>query len=127
MESQSAGLLVLLFVAHFLGDFTPLVTQAMLKAKAAGAPLGPFVRHAAIHGCLVALAVSAVARPDLGLLALAAGLEFGGHLSIDWIRAQAGQKWPAQANPSTQTYWTALGLDQLAHALVLIAIAALVS
>ena len=127
MASQSAVLLVLLFVAHFLGDFTPLVTPAMLKAKTTGAPIGPFIRHAAIHGGLVALAVAAVARPGPGLLAMAASIEFGGHLAIDWIRARAGQKWPAQGNPSTQTYWTTLGLDQLAHALVLVGIAALVS
>lgn len=120
-------LLVLLFVAHFLGDFTPLLSRRMLEAKASGAPLGPFVHHAAIHGSLVALAVAVAVRPGLELLAMAASLEFGSHLAIDWIRARAGKKWPAQANPSTQTYWTALGLDQLAHALVLVGIAALVT
>jgi hypothetical protein len=44
----------------FLGDFTPLSTASMLRAKAAGAPLGPIGAHAAVHSGLVAIAVALV-------------------------------------------------------------------
>jgi hypothetical protein len=57
---------------------------------------------------------------------LAALVEFGAHLAIDWVRGRLGSHWPTLSDPSAQAYWTALGLDQLSHALVLVGIAALV-
>lgn len=126
MTSQGISLLAFLFAAHCLGDFTPLATRRMLEAKAVGKPLGPIASHAAVHAGLVGLVVALVVRPGPGLIGMAALVEFGAHLAIDWVRGRLGGQWPTLSDPSAQAYWTALGLDQLAHALVLIGIAALV-
>ncbi len=126
MTSHEISLLAFLFSAHFLGDFTPLATRRMLEAKSVGKPLGPIASHAAIHGVLVGLAVALVVRPGPGLIGMAALVEFGAHLAIDWVRGRLGGHWPTLSDPADQAYWTALGLDQLAHAFVLIGIAALV-
>jgi len=126
VTGHGISLLAFLFSAHFLGDFTPLATRRMLDAKAVGKPLGPIASHAAIHGVLVGLAVALVIRPGPGLIGMAALMEFGAHLAIDWVRGRLGGHWPTLSDPATQEYWTALGLDQLAHAFVLIGIAALV-
>jgi hypothetical protein len=72
MTTTAILLLVVLFVAHYLGDYTPLATPRMQRAKAAGRPVGPIAAHALVHAALVALAVLAVARPDARLLAAAA-------------------------------------------------------
>jgi hypothetical protein len=126
VTSHEISLLAFLFSAHFLGDFTPLATRGMLDAKAVGKPLGPIASHAAVHAVLVGLAVALVVRPGPGLIGMAALVEFGAHLAIDWVRGRLGGHWPTLSDPAAQAYWTALGLDQLAHAFVLIGIAALV-
>jgi hypothetical protein len=123
---QGAGLLVALFAAHFLGDFTPLASARIQEAKARGTPLGPIALHALVHAILVAIAVAAVARPALSLVLAAAAVEFGTHLGLDWFRGRMGSRSPALSDPGTQAFWTALGLDQLAHALVMVGIAVLV-
>jgi hypothetical protein len=113
-------------VAHFIGDFTPLATPRMQEAKARGKPAGPIALHALVHAFLVGAAVMLAAWPGATLAVAAVGLEFGTHLGIDWIRGRLGAGRPALSDPKTQAFWSILGLDQLAHGLVLIWIASLV-
>ncbi|MDT8436346.1 MAG: DUF3307 domain-containing protein [Gemmatimonadota bacterium] len=126
MSAEALALLAALFAAHFLGDFTPLASARMQEAKAKGAPLGPIATHAAVHAALVAAAVAAIAAPAMGLLAAVVALEFASHLALDWARGRLGARRPAMGDPSRQAFWTAVGLDQLGHALVLLVIVALV-
>ncbi len=126
MSTTAATFLVALFIAHFLGDFTPLATARMQRAKANGGPMGPIAAHAMVHGVLVGLAVLIVLRPSLQIVALAASLEFLAHFAIDATRARIGLRVPALRDPSSNPFWWALGLDQLLHGLVLIGIAILV-
>ena len=126
MSSQAAGLMAALLVAHFLGDFTPLATARMQDAKVSGNPLGPIAAHALIHAILVALAVALAAGPGWAMVGAAASIEFGTHLGIDWTRGKLGAEIPALADSGDQQFWTALGLDQLAHGLVLVGIVALI-
>lgn len=126
MTVQAVGLLCVLFAAHFLGDFTPLASSRMQEAKARGSPVAPIAAHAAIHAVLVGLAVAVVARPGMGLLILAVALEFTTHLALDWLRGHLGARRPGLSDPGHQSFWTAMGLDQLGHALVLVGIAAMV-
>ena len=123
MSTQAAVLLAILFVGHFLGDFTPLATSRMQEAKASGGPMRWIAAHAAIHAVLTGLAVALVARPEPSVLALIVGLQFVIHWGLDAFRARLGVHLPAVADPGRNVYWTALGLDQLAHGLVLLAIA----
>jgi hypothetical protein len=126
MTNQAGLLLAFLFVAHFLGDFTPLASARMLDAKAKGTPLGPIALHALIHAVLVGIVVTAIARPAPLLILGAASIEFWTHLGLDWFKGRLGARNPAFADPVRRPFWTALGVDQLAHALVLVGIAALV-
>ncbi len=126
MSAQAVWVLAGLFLAHFLGDFTALATPAMQAAKAKGRPVGPIAAHAAVHALLVTLVVWGVVAPALPVLSVAAALELSSHFCIDWLRGFFSRRRPALADPTGGPFWVAFGLDQLAHALVLIGVAALV-
>jgi hypothetical protein len=123
MSSQAAVLLSFLFFVHFLGDFTPLATESMQEAKRAGRPLGPIALHALVHAALVGLVVALVARPAPILVLAAATIEFWTHLFLDWWKGFMSARRPVLGDPGRKGFWTALGLDQLAHALVLVWVA----
>jgi hypothetical protein len=123
MTEQAAVLLVFLFVGHFLGDFTPLATARMLEAKLTGSPIGPIALHALVHAVLVGAAVAAIARPVPMLILAAVTVEFWTHLGLDWVKGKMSVRRPALGDPGQPIFWTALGIDQLAHALVLVGIA----
>jgi hypothetical protein len=126
VSTQAAVLLAILLVGHFLGDFTPLATARMQKAKANGGPMRWIAAHAALHALLTGLVVAAVAGPEPSLLAMAIGLQFLTHWALDAFRARLGVRIPALVDPGKNVYWTALGLDQLAHALVVLGITVIV-
>ncbi len=126
MSSAALALLVTLFFAHVLGDFTPLTTRSMLEAKAIGRPVGPVFAHAAVHAVLTAAAVTLASGADVASVGWAALIQLGAHFVIDWTRGRAGGRWPSLRDPSTQAFWTALGLDQFLHAATLLGIAAYV-
>lgn len=126
MSAIASTLLAFLFVAHFLGDFTPLATDRMQEAKRTGKPLGPIALHALIHAVLVGIAVATIVRPDPLIVLAAVSVEFWTHLGIDWYRGRLSGCRPSWGDPGQRAFWTVLGLDQLAHGLVLVGIAALV-
>jgi len=97
----------------------------MREAKRKGTPIGPIALHALIHAVLVGVAVAAIARPDPMLLLGAVTVEFWTHMGIDWFRGRMSAQRPALADPGQPVFWTVLGLDQLAHGLVLVGIASL--
>lgn len=125
MTGGGAALMMALLVGHFLGDFTPLLTERMREAKENGRPLGPIVLHGAVHGVLTLLAVAAALGPEPAPCAYGAGAVFVTHSLIDAVRARLGRRSEGLHDPDTQLFWTALGLDQLAHAAVLVAVATL--
>jgi hypothetical protein len=126
MTPEATVLLSMLFVGHFFGDFTFLSTPRMQEAKRTGRPIGPIALHALVHAVLVAIAVGAIVRPQPMLLLGAVAIEFWTHLAVDWFRGRLTARHPAIGNPEESAFWTVLGLDQLAHALVLLGIAYLV-
>lgn len=123
MTGEAVRLLSVLLVTHFLGDFTPLATRRMLEAKANGGPLGPIALHAAVHGALAGAAVLLASTAGWAVLAGAALVVFGTHFGLDAARARLGDRFAAVRDPRRNLFWTALGLDQLAHGLVLVGIA----
>jgi hypothetical protein len=126
MSGEALALLSCLLIGHFLGDFTPLATARMQEAKASGGPQLPIIAHAGVHAAFTGIAVLLVARPTLDLLAIAVAIQFASHWALDAFRARVGLQAPALSDPSNNAFWTALGLDQLVHALVLLGIASLV-
>jgi len=119
-------LLAALLLAHTLGDFTPLATPRMLRAKSDGRPIGPIAAHAAVHGLLAGLAVLLVVRPPLSTVALVSGVVLSTHLLIDLAKARVGLRVPVVKDVGANPFWWALGVDQLLHGLVLIGVAFLV-
>ncbi len=126
MTGDALWLLGALFLAHYLGDFTPLLTARMLEAKAQGSPLKPIAGHAAVHSVLVGVAVAVLAAPAWSLLLAVCGIEFGTHFVIDATRGRLARVFPILRDPEQGVYWYVFGLDQLAHMLVLLGLAALV-
>jgi hypothetical protein len=123
----AAGLLACLLVAHYVGDFTPLSTGRMLEAKAAGGPISLIGSHAGVQAMLVGLVVGVASGFNLHLVALAVAIEFVTHFAIDLTRGRLGGRFPKMRDPTNREYWWVLGLDQLAHCLVLVLIAFLVT
>lgn len=126
MTDTAVWLLALLLFGHFLGDFTGISTKKMLEAKETGRAPGWIFVHAGVHGLLVGLAVFAVVRPSLIVLGLAVAIEWGTHFLIDLTRTRTGLRWPQLRDMGKKPFWISLGLDQLAHGLVLLWVAALV-
>ncbi len=126
MTGDALWLLGALFLGHYLGDFTPLLTARMLEAKAQGSPLKPIAGHAGVHGVLVGVAVAVLAAPGWSLLLAVCGIEFGTHFVIDATRGRLARVFPVLRDPEQGVYWYVFGLDQLAHMLVLLGLAALV-
>ena len=75
---------------------------------------------------LVGLAVAVIAAPGWLLVTAAGATELITHFALDTGRARLSARFPALARPDRDGYWRLLGVDQLAHALVLLAIAAMV-
>lgn len=115
-------LLSLLLVAHYLGDFTPLATPAMRAAKNGDGPVSGIAAHAAVHAALVLVALALV-RVPWALALGGASVELVTHFGVDWARMRIGLGRPALRDPARNAFWHLLGLDQLAHGLVLVAIA----
>ena len=126
MTGEAAVLLCGLFLAHYLGDFTPLATRRMLAAKADAKPLWPIAAHAGVHTGLMALVIALASSPGRSVLLLACAIQFITHFLLDAGRARLGRRYPVLNDPTRSRFWHALGLDQLAHAVVLIAVAAIV-
>ena len=127
MTIQAAALLTGLFFAHYLGDFTPLSTPEMLAAKSNARPMWLIAAHALVHTVLVGLVILIVVFPAWTILSLAAAIEFVTHFVLDAGRAKLGKRLPELNNPGSNIFWYALGLDQFAHAAVLIGLAVLVA
>jgi len=115
--------MVLLLVAHYIGDFTPLATAEMQEAKAGRQSPLLIVAHAAVHGLLVLAAVSLV-RPSWDIVATSAAFEFATHAGIDFAKMKFGVRFPVLRDTSRAPHWYFFGLDQLLHGLVLVTIAA---
>jgi len=127
MTNQAAVLLAGFFFVHYLGDFTPLSTPGMLAAKANAKPIWLIAAHALVHTVLVASVILIVVFPAWLILALAAGIEFVTHFVLDAGRAKLGRRVPALNDPTRNVFWYVLGLDQFAHALVLVGLALLLT
>jgi len=110
-------LLILLHVKHFLADF-PLQTPYMLgKGKSGTDWILPLIAHCLVHASLSALIIG-IYRPEMIWIV---SIEFLAHFIIDRLKVlyklPVGQ-WPAEVRGQyLAKYYTAFGIDQLAHQL----------
>lgn len=123
MSKTILVLLVLFHLKHFFADF-PLQTVYMLgKGKTRLAWIMPLSAHCAVHAGL-SLMIILFVNPSLFWLA---GFEFGAHFVIDRLKVlyklpQGQWEWPDKGKYLAK-YYTAFGLDQLAHQLCYVVMA----
>lgn len=111
-------LLVLLFVCHFLSDFSPLSTDWMLRAKSKGWPLFPIFVHAGIHASLMFTVLFFFVPFTLAWQL--AFFQWFTHFIIDVCKGKMNVFFPTVANPTHKSYWLLFGFDQLMHQLVIV-------
>ncbi len=111
-------LLALLFLCHFLADFSPLSTDWMLRAKSKGSPLFPIFVHAGVHASLM-FAVLFFFIPFTLAWQLAT-FQWFTHFIIDVCKGKMNVLFPAVANSTNKSYWVLFGFDQLMHQLMIV-------
>ncbi len=111
-------LIVLLFICHFLGDFTPLSNAWMQRAKQFGKPLFPILIHAAMHALLMLGVLLFFTTPLMALkLAL---FQLIAHFLIDTWKGRMNGWFPSLQNNYEKGYWMIFGVDQLLHQLTIV-------
>lgn len=96
-------------VKHLLADYV-LQMSWMAKGKARGQSwLQPLLAHAGVHAALT-LSIALVLAPSLWWLG---ALDLLIHATIDRIKGRTTVGWTT----GEQRFWTAFGLDQMAHEL----------
>jgi len=114
-------ILIGLFFCHFLGDFTFLSTQWMLRAKQKGKPLLPILAHAGVHGLLMLIFLSFFQQIDSWMLLKLAAFQVVTHFIIDVLKGRVKALYATLQDSENRWYWTLYGFDQYLHALVIVA------
>lgn len=112
-------ILIVLFVCHWLADFTHLSTAYMLNAKRLGKPLTPIFAHALVHTLLMTASLALLGVWGYKLAILFAFQLFS-HFVIDVWKGKMNDWLPELQNPTNKWHWVLFGYDQLLHALVIV-------
>lgn len=123
---QQTTILVLLFICHWLADYTPLSRPFMLKAKRLGKPLFPIFIHAAMHTMLMSL-VSGWFIGFTNDWAYLVIFQWVTHFLIDVWKGRMNGWFPALQSPANKWHWIVFGFDQLLHAIVIIYMAEIIA
>lgn len=114
------ALLILFQAKHWYIDF---VNQSDIEVKGKGI-YGNLqgLAHSIKHGLATFICVLVLVDLDYALFALSVGfLDFVAHYHIDWLKMNYGNR-----DIKNPLFWNHLGLDQMAHQLVYIFLAAAV-
>lgn len=117
MQTQ---ILILLFICHWLADYTHLSTAWMLDAKRLGKPLYPIFTHAFIHASLMLVLLALVFGLSGLKLAALFGFQLITHFLIDVWKGRMNGWFPKLQSPANKWHWIVFGFDQLLHAVVII-------
>ncbi len=112
-------LFLLLFICHFLGDFSPLSTAWMLKAKQFGKPLHPILVHAAIHAGLMLIVLLFFTTPEKAITL--ATFQLAAHFIIDTWKGIMNVWFPLLLDNTRKAHWMVFGFDQLLHQITIVA------
>lgn len=116
---MNVTLLILLFICHFLADYTPLSTAWMLNAKRFGKPLFPIFCHAAVHACLMAITILLICGKSWTAVYLIL-FQLITHFIIDVWKGRMNGWFPILQDNTKKWHWVIFGLDQTLHAIVII-------
>lgn len=118
METQIILAAILFQIANFIGDYTPLSTAWMLKAKQYGKPIFPIIMHGLVHSILFIIVASLFVKVDIviyvGLLQLIS------HSIFDIMKGKITYWFPKFQNSKHSPYWILFGLDQLLHQIIIV-------
>ena len=113
-------LLFCLLAAHFLADYTPLSTPAMLAAKKHGRPFHPIFDHGMWQGIVMFLVMVCFGVPLAPLCFLFAA-QVWSHALIDTMKGRLTFYFPnTVGNMANKWFWIVMGADQLLHQAVII-------
>ena len=113
-------ILALLFVCHYLADYTKLSTPYMLIAKRTGEPLLPILEHACIHGVLMGIALVPFLHISISLVFILIAIEIVTHFIIDVLKGRCNVWFPILKDNTKYPHWYVFGFDQLLHQLVIV-------
>lgn len=109
--------LTILFICHYIADYTPLSTSWMLNAKRFGTPLFPILIHALVHASLMGLVLYIIGANNYVQLFC---IQLITHFLIDVFKGKMNYWFDVFQSPINKAHWMLFGFDQLLHSLVLI-------
>lgn len=107
--SSIFGLLILLEICHWIGDF-------VLNFHKTRSYL-PIIVHSMVHSTLMLMAV--IPFTDMTTALMVTLLQFCAHFLIDLLKVNMNEWFPDITNSRNRSYWIFLGFDQLLHQLVI--------
>ena len=113
--------LMVLFICHWLADYTHLSTAWMLNAKRLGTPLHPILAHASVHAFLMSISALCFGF-ELSFIFKLFVFQLITHFFIDVWKGKMNVWFPLLQNPANKFHWYIFGFDQLLHALAIIVI-----
>lgn len=121
METAILQLLILLQIKHWYIDFVNQNDKEVASKGIYGDY--PGLWHSGKHGILTTLCVVFVTGYVYLIYAIIMGIiDFALHYHIDWVKMNYGNR-----DIKTPDFWNHLGLDQMAHQLVYLFIAFMIS
>lgn len=114
-------ILILLFLGHYLGDFTHLSTNKMLESKDAARNILWIFAHAAVHAFFSSLVAFAFTL-DLSTFFAVFMFVLVGHSVIDMLKSIICTSYPMFKDVKNRAYWYVFGADQFLHACNLIGV-----
>ena len=117
MQTQ---ILIILFICHFLADFTHLSTKWMLQAKSFGHPLYPIFVHASVHAILMWFSLKVLFDIESLLSFYLFLFQLVTHFTIDVLKGKVNVLFPALQSSNNKSHWIVFGFDQLLHSVVII-------
>ena len=120
LYKMQTKILIVLFICHWLADYTHLSTSWMLNAKRLGTPIFPILIHAIVHATLMFLSLNLIFGITGNLLIGLFVFQMLTHFSIDLWKGKMNVWFPALQSPANKWHWIVFGFDQYLHALVII-------
>lgn len=111
-------ILIILFICHFLADYTHFSTAWMLNAKKLGKPLFPIWVHAMVHGLLMFWGLMIFCPVEI--CAKMFIFQWLTHFAVDVWKGKMNAWFPTIQSPTNKLHWIVFGLDQTLHAIVII-------
>lgn len=121
MTTAIITFLLLIQIKHWYIDFVNQTDEEVRSKGKYGD--GPGLKHSAKHGIATSACVLVVAGHSYIIYALILGvLDFIAHYHIDWAKMNYGNR-----DIRTKEFWNHLGMDQMAHQIVYLLLAYLMT